>query len=118
MHLAGAGKGFTSGGVGFSWQPTESFRSSGRFELRNQNGRFGRVFTLGAAGRLNENITVLARLQRAQAAFGQANTSSLDGTLAFALRPKQTDRYPLLFTYTPRSFDQAGYNQSAPHNHP
>jgi len=111
MHLAGAGKGFTSGGVGFSWQPTENFRSSGRFELRNQNGRFGSVFTLGAAGRLNENITGLARFQRAQAVFGQAKNSSLDGTLAFALRPKQTDRYALLFSYTRRSFVQAGDKQ-------
>jgi len=111
MHLAGAGKGFTSGGVGFSWQPNESFRSSGRFELRNQNGRFGSVFTLGAAGRLNENITALARFQRAQSVFGQANNSSLDGTLALALRPKQTDRYALLFSYTRRSFVQASDKQ-------
>ena len=111
MHLAGTGKGFTSGGVGFSWQPNERFRSSGRFELRNQNGRFGSVFTLGAAGRLNENITALARFQRAQSVFGQANNSSLDGTLALALRPKQTDRYALLFSYTRRSFVQASDKQ-------
>ncbi len=111
MHLAGAGNGFTSGGVGFSWQPTEDFRSSGRFELRNQNGRFGSVFTLGAAGRLNENITALARFQRAQSVFGQAKNSSLDGTLALAVRPKQTDRYALLFSYTRRSIVQAGDKQ-------
>jgi len=111
MHLVGAGKGFTSGGVGFSWQPTESFRSSGRFELRNQNGRFGSVFTLGAAGRLNENITALARFQSAQSVFGQSKNSSLDGTLALALRPKQTDRYALLFSYTRRSFVQASDKQ-------
>jgi len=111
MHIAGAGKGFTSGGIGFSWQPSESFRSSGRFELRNQNGRFGSVFTLGAAGRLNDNITALGRFQRAQSVFSQSRNSSLDGTLAVAVRPKQTDRYALLFSYTRRSFVQASDKQ-------
>src|SRR5258706_298145 len=72
MHLAGAGKGFTSGGDGFSWQPTGNFRSSGRFELRNQNRRICTLFTFGSTGRVNENITALARFQRAPAGFSQA----------------------------------------------
>ncbi len=54
---------------------------------------------------------MLARFQRAQAAFGQAKNSSIDGTLAIAVRPKQTDRYALLISYTHRSFVQAGDKQ-------
>ena len=107
MHLAGTGKSFISGGFGFSGPPNESFRSSAKFELRNQNGRNGTVFTVGAAGRISESLTALARFQSAKAIFGPSNNSLMDGTLALALRPLHTDRYALLFSYTHRSFVQS-----------
>ena len=56
FHLAGEGQSFNNLHVGFGWQPTANFRSSARYELRDRGG-VGNVLTLGAAGRLADNLT-------------------------------------------------------------
>lgn len=104
FHLAGAGESFTSGGVGFSYQPTENFRTSGRYEIRDRQG-LGQVFTLGAAGKLGDTTTALARFQTGRALFGDRRNSTLDAQLALALRPLDTDRFALLLSYNHRSLD-------------
>src|SRR5258706_15446132 len=83
------------------WQPTENFRSSGRFELRNQNGRFGSVFTLGAAGRLNKNIAALAHFQRAQSVHDPV-TNTLGTTGLTVVVSYSNDAGPT-WTYSPAS---------------
>jgi len=68
FHLAGAGQSYDNASVGFSWQPRANFRSSVRYELRNRNG-FGQAVTIGAAGKLTDSLTALARLQWSRAIF-------------------------------------------------
>ncbi|MGI8654060.1 MAG: isopeptide-forming domain-containing fimbrial protein [Pyrinomonadaceae bacterium] len=105
FHLAGAGQSYDNASVGFSWQPLENFRSSARYELRNRNG-FGQAITIGAAGKLTDSLTALARLQWSRAVFNARGSSSLNGTAALAYRPLDSDRAALLFSYTRRSLQQ------------
>src|SRR5207244_10323520 len=72
---------------------------------RNGNGQ---VLALGAAGRLREGITALSRIQWSHGAFGAQANSTFDATAALAIRPINSDRQGLLFTYTHRSLFQAG----------
>ncbi|HZB46184.1 MAG TPA: hypothetical protein VE360_13100, partial [Pyrinomonadaceae bacterium] len=111
FHLAGEGQSFNNLHVGFGWQPTSNFRSSARYELRDRGG-VGNVLTLGAAGRLADNLTTLARYQLSRANFqGRAN-SSMSAQAALAWRPLRTDRAGLLFSYTRRQLEQEGTGQS------
>ncbi|HEY0080342.1 MAG TPA: SdrD B-like domain-containing protein [Pyrinomonadaceae bacterium] len=105
FHLAGEGESFNSASLGFSWQPTENFRSSGRYELRDRNG-FGTVASLGAAGRLADGITALVRWQSARTNFNSQRSTSTSATAALAWRPLKTDRIGLLFSYTHRNLFQ------------
>lgn len=114
MHLAGAGSAFTTGSAGFSWTPNANFRSSAKFDLRNQDGRLARIISLGAAGRVTEGITTLVRFQTSRAMFGKSENSSTDITGAAAFRPLHTDRYALLFSYNRRSFEQRGETLATP----
>jgi uncharacterized repeat protein (TIGR01451 family) len=107
FHLAGAGESFNSGHFGFSWLPTEDFRASGRYELRDRGG-LGQVVTLGAAGRLLDNLTSLGRFQFARSSFGGRDSSSLNLNAALAWRPLESDRAGLLFSYTRRDLRQEG----------
>ncbi|MFN2454799.1 MAG: hypothetical protein ABR577_11325 [Pyrinomonadaceae bacterium] len=108
FHLAGEGASFNNATIGFSWQPLENFRSSARYELRDRNG-FGQSIAIGAAGKLTEGITALARLQWARASLlGGRGSASFNGTAALALRPLESDRAALLFSYTRRSLMQEG----------
>ncbi len=106
FHLAGDGTNFNNATIGFSWQPLENFRSSARYELRDRNG-FGQAVTLGAAGKLTDGITALARVQWSRASLlGGRSSSSFNGTAALAVRPLESDRAALLFSYTRRSLSQ------------
>jgi trimeric autotransporter adhesin len=107
LHLAGEGQSFNSGHLGFSWLPVEDFRASGRYELRDRGG-LGTVLTLGAAGRLLDNLTSLARFQLARSGFGGRDSSSLNVNAAIAWRPLESDRAGLLFNYTRRDLRQEG----------
>jgi uncharacterized repeat protein (TIGR01451 family) len=107
FHLAGEGQSFNSGHFGFSWLPTEDFRASGRYELRDRGG-LGQMLTLGAAGRLLDNLTSLGRFQFARTSYGGREGSSLNLNAALAWRPLESDRAGLLFSYTRRDLRQDG----------
>ena len=107
FHLAGEGQSFNSGHFGFSWLPTEDFRASGRYELRDRGG-LGQMLTLGAAGRLLDNLTSLGRFQLARTSFGGRDSSSLNLNAAIAWRPLESDRAGLLFSYDRRDLRQEG----------
>jgi uncharacterized repeat protein (TIGR01451 family) len=108
FHLAGAGQSFTGGTFGFSYLPSKDLRTAARYELRNQTGGLAQLLTIGAAGRLGDGITTLARFQSARSNFQGRENSTLQGTAALALRPLKSDRAALLFSYTHRSLTQGG----------
>ncbi|MDT4897194.1 MAG: hypothetical protein QOH25_2271 [Acidobacteriota bacterium] len=112
FHLAGNGESFNSATIGFGWQPTKDFRTNARYEFRDRAGH-GQLVALGAAGRLNEGITTLARLQFSRSGFAGRDTSSLEGMLALAIRPLKSDRAGLLLSYTHRSLEQDGVDNGA-----
>jgi hypothetical protein len=105
FHLLGPNQSFNSGTVGLGWQPNSDFRASARYEYRDRGG-LGQLFALGAAGRLREGITTLARFQFSRGGFGGRTNSSLEGTAALAIRPLKSDRVGLLFSYTHRALTQ------------
>jgi uncharacterized repeat protein (TIGR01451 family) len=107
FHLAGNGESFDAAHLGFAWQPVEGFRTTGRYELQDRNG-FGSVLTLGAAGRLLDNVTTLARVQFSRTNFQGRDGSALSATAALAWRPLHTDAAGLLFSYTRRDITQSG----------
>jgi len=107
QHVTGAGTSFNSGSFGFSWLPTKNFRSVARYELRDRNG-FGQAITLGAAGKLGDDITTLGSFQWAQTNLAGRSNSTMSGTAALALRPLHSDRAALLFSYNRRSLIQEG----------
>ncbi|HVG34666.1 MAG TPA: hypothetical protein VM911_16475, partial [Pyrinomonadaceae bacterium] len=105
FHLAGLGESFNSATLGFGWMPTQDFRASARYEFRDR-GSVGQLFNIGAAGRLGHGITVMSRLQYTDADFAGRESSAIDGTAALALRPLESDRVGLLFSYNHRSIVQ------------
>ncbi|HEV7893543.1 MAG TPA: hypothetical protein VGP08_23215 [Pyrinomonadaceae bacterium] len=107
FHLAGAGQSFNAAHLGFSYQPTEDFRTTGRYEMRDRGGN-GSVFTIGAAGRLFDNVTSLARFQLSRASFAGNESSAMSATAALAWRPLHRDDMGLLFSYTRRDITQRG----------
>ncbi len=121
--LAGNGESFTGGSVGFGWQAGEDFRSSARYEIRDRNG-LGQIFTLGAAGKIGDDITTLARFQmgRTTTDGGTINNTKIEdrhnsvmqATAALAYRPLHNDRAALLFSYTHRSLEASGIAGRAP----
>jgi uncharacterized repeat protein (TIGR01451 family) len=114
FHLAGEGTSFTGGSFGFSYLPSKDLRTAARYELRNQTGGLAQLITVGAAGRIGDGITTLARFQSTRTNFQERENSSMQGTVALALRPLKSDRAALLFSYTHRSLTQGGFaGQSA-----
>ncbi|HKG15186.1 MAG TPA: hypothetical protein VKB12_17820, partial [Pyrinomonadaceae bacterium] len=110
FHLAGAGASFNAAHLGFSYQPTEDFRTTGRYEMRDRGGN-GSAFTIGAAGRLFDNVTSLARFQLSRASFAGNESSAMSATAALAWRPLHRDDLGLLFSYTRRDIKQRGSGQ-------
>ncbi|HEV7902885.1 MAG TPA: hypothetical protein VGO96_03500, partial [Pyrinomonadaceae bacterium] len=108
FHLAGAGESFTGGSFGFSYLPSKDMRTAARYELRNQTGSLAQLLTVGAAGRLGDGVTTLARFQWSRANFQGRENATLQGTAALALRPLKSDRAALLLSYTHRSLTQGG----------
>jgi uncharacterized repeat protein (TIGR01451 family) len=105
FHLMGPNKSFNSGTVGVGWQPNSDFRASARYEYRDRGG-VGQILVLGAAGRLREGITALSRFQFSRGASSGISNSSLEGMAALAIRPLNSDRVGVLFSYTRRSLTQ------------
>lgn len=114
MHLRGAGNSFNNAMFGFSYNPTDSFRSAARYELRDLYG-FGNIFTVGAAGKLSESWTTLGRFQYSRTAFrNQGNNLMMNGQLATAWRPLRSDKTAFLLSYTHRSIEQSARQGFAP----
>jgi uncharacterized repeat protein (TIGR01451 family) len=111
FHLAGQGESFNSATVGFGWTPTEDFRANARYEFRDRGG-LGQLIALGAAGRLGDGITTMARFQISRSSFEGRSSSSLEGMAALAIRPLKSDRAGLLFSYTHRSLEQQNANDA------
>jgi hypothetical protein len=107
FHLAGSGASFNAAHLGFAWQPIEGFRTTGRYETRDRGGA-GSVLTLGAAGRLFDNVTSLGRFQLARSSFGGHDSTAMSASAALAWRPLHTDAFGLLFSYTRRDISQKG----------
>lgn len=107
FHLDGEGQSFNAATLGFGWTPTDSFRTNARYEFRDRAG-MGQLFTVGAAGRISEGVTTLARFQVARAGLNGRDSSSLDGMAALAMRPLKSDRAGLLFSFNHRSLEQSG----------
>jgi large repetitive protein len=105
IHLAGAGESFNAAHLGFSYQPTEDFRTTGRYELRDRGGA-GSVLTFGAAGRLFDNVTSMGRFQLSRASFGGQESEAMIASAAVAWRPLESDAAGLLFSYTRRDLSQ------------
>lgn len=103
--LKGNGQSFNSATLGAEWTPVEGFRASGRYELRDRNG-LGQLFALGAAGKIGDNWTTLARAQFSKTSFLGRGGSASDVTAAAAYRPLQSDKYALLFSYNHRETSQ------------
>src|SRR6185436_976705 len=106
FHLSGDGESFNSATLGFGWTPNENFKASGRYEFRDRGGD-GRMFALGAAGKLTEGITVLSRMRWSRNSLAGQGGSSVDGLAALAIRPLKTDRAGLLFSFNHRSLEQS-----------
>lgn len=102
FHVDGAGRSYTSLTLGTSWLPTDNFRSSVRYELRTRDG-FGQALSLGAAGKLTNSLTTLARLQLFRANQNDRSTASADVLAALAWRPLKSEKSGLLFSYNHRS---------------
>jgi uncharacterized repeat protein (TIGR01451 family) len=131
--LTGKDGSFDSGTIGFSWLPVKSFRMSTRYELRDQGG-LGEIFTVGAAGRLSQGVTMLGRYQLSSAAFNPGSgaidmlsslstnpilsqqTNANQGTAALAWRNWKTDREGLLFSWTMQTSTLDGVNTTLPEN--
>jgi uncharacterized repeat protein (TIGR01451 family) len=106
FHMGGDGKSFNSATLGFGWTPNNSFKASARYEFRDRGGN-GQLLAIGAAGRINEGITVLSRMRWSHSVFAGRDGSSMDGLAALAIRPLDSDRVGLLFSFNHRSLEQS-----------
>jgi len=96
LHLAGAGQGYIGGSVALS-QSNDRVRTFVRYELRRRDV-LEHLFSMGVVGRLADSMFVLARYRIADLRAGAA-TRLNDAQLALSVRPKQSDRVALLFSY-------------------
>lgn len=94
---------------GVTYAKENAFTANARYEFRNRLGNANLV-SAGVAGKTNENWTLLGKMSFAQAdqTFDNSFRSSIFGQIAGAYRPKNTDRYGMLFSYQFRDF---GYRQ-------
>jgi uncharacterized repeat protein (TIGR01451 family) len=102
FHLLGPNKSFNSGTLGLGWQPTSDFRASARYEYRDRGG-IGQLFSVAAAGKLREGVTALSRFQFSHGSAEGKLNQAMEGMAALAIRPIESDRTGLLFSYTHRS---------------
>jgi len=105
FHVAGPNWSFTSASVGATWAPGENFKGSFRYEVRDRLG-LAHILTAGAAGRLNDSVTALGRLQAARGSSGGSRASSWNALAAVAVRPRKSDRGGLPFSYNLNAYDR------------
>jgi VCBS repeat-containing protein len=97
MHLAGTGKGYVGGSLGFTETRDDKLRMSVRYELRRRDTT-ETILTAGVVGRLNAATSALVRYRTAEnqvTGIGRIN----DGQMALSVRPKKSDRVAMLFSY-------------------
>ena len=102
FHLLGPNKSFNSSTLGLGWQPTSDFRASARYEYRDRGG-VGQLFSFAVAGKLREGVTALSRFQFSHGDVEGKSNEAMEGMAALAIRPIESDRVGLLFSYTHRS---------------
>jgi hypothetical protein len=109
MKVAGPGDSFESLTSGLSWLPTENFRATFRYEVRNADG-FGQTVGAAAVGKPAEEVTLLARLEASDASQTGQDTRVLNFLGGLALRPLERDDFGLLFAWkrSERSQGSAG----------
>ncbi len=113
FHLAGEGKSYNNFTLGANWLPDDNFRTSFRYELRDREG-FGQLFSLGAAGKFKPGWTTLGRFQYGDIDYNGRKNLVMNGQLALAIRPHDTDKYGVLLSYKHReSFFSSG-NEDTP----
>ena len=101
FHLKGEGKSYNNIVLGANYLPNDSFRSSFRYELRDRDG-MGQIFSFGAAGVLKPGWTLLGNYQYGNINFEDRQNRISNGEAAMAIRPHDTDKYGLLFSYQHR----------------
>jgi uncharacterized repeat protein (TIGR01451 family) len=102
FHINGEGESYNNVTLGANWLPSDSFRSSFRYELRDRDG-LGQLFSFGAAGQLKPGWTTLGRFQYGNIKFDGRQNRITNGQVALAIRPHDTDKYGLLFSYQHRN---------------
>jgi hypothetical protein len=107
FHLKGQGTNFNGITLGAAWQPRENFIANVRYELRDRIAR-EHLFVVGAAGRINRSITALSRFQLVRINSNTEQTGVIEGEAALAIRPADSDRMGLLFSYNRRSRETTG----------
>jgi uncharacterized repeat protein (TIGR01451 family) len=101
FHLKGNGESYNNVILGANYLPNDSFRTSFRYELRDRDG-LGQIFTFGAAGEIKKGWTALGNFQYGNLSFENRQNKITNGQLAMAIRPHDTDKYGLLFSYQRR----------------
>ena len=96
-HLAGNGDGYVGGAFAIVYSKNDDLRATARYELR-QRSVSQHIVSLGAVGRLTSDISMLARYRRADIVTTERGRLS-DGQVSVAVRPRQSDRVALLFSY-------------------
>jgi uncharacterized repeat protein (TIGR01451 family) len=120
--VSGKGSSYDASRVGLSWLPNDRYRATVRYELRDQGG-LGQILSIGNAGKITNDITVLGQFTHSYAAFTGITTpfvsstlnslsNTTQGTAALAYRPLKSDRAGLLFSYTLRQMQIAGVPNS------
>lgn len=113
FHLTGTGKGYNNFIFGANWLPNDAFRTSFRYELRDRDG-FGQLYTLGAAGKFKPGWTTLGRFQYGNIDYNGRKNEVMNGELAMAVRPHDTDRYGFLVSYKHRESFFAANGETTP----
>lgn len=98
FHLKGTQSNYNNISFGANWLPSDSFRSSVRYELRTRNG-LGQILSFGAAGIFKPGWTAMGRFQYGNISYNNRTNRITDGQVAVAIRPHDTDKYGLLFSY-------------------
>ena len=95
---------------GVTYAKENAFTANARYEFKNRLGN-ANLFSTGIAGKINQDWTMLGKFSFAQAdqTFDKSFRKSSYGQLAGAFRPKDTDKYGMLFQYQFRDF---GYRQN------
>ncbi|HEY5257796.1 MAG TPA: hypothetical protein VIJ12_05390, partial [Candidatus Baltobacteraceae bacterium] len=90
-----SGNGFTVYGITFGYANDERMRTTFSYQDRTGSGG-GSTASLGLAGHLNPQISVVGTMQRAYG-NGQA---AIDDQISMAYRPVESDRWTALLNYT------------------